>query len=289
MNSVKCPQCGLVNWAHGEACKRCQTELYGLADVAASADASYAAHGYAAQSYGAQSGNAHSYYQPSDGQTYHQPYSSQQPASLRNGLAIASLVCGVVSCMFGISALVGIVLGIIALRKAKKEPHLYGGKGLAVAGIATSVLSIIFLVLVIGAIAVPNLLASRRAANEAATIRTLQNLIEAQTKCRATVKANSGYCSLPELAGGQFIAPELADGIHYSYNFNVIATASVYQLTAQPMQPDGISATGSRSFFVSSTDGLIRVNNSPNAFATIADPPLQRQLKPNERIITFRE
>src|SRR3954467_12051383 len=29
MNSMKCPQCGLVNWATAEACKRCRLPLNG--------------------------------------------------------------------------------------------------------------------------------------------------------------------------------------------------------------------------------------------------------------------
>ncbi len=27
MNSVKCPQCGLVNWSHDSSCKRCSVDL----------------------------------------------------------------------------------------------------------------------------------------------------------------------------------------------------------------------------------------------------------------------
>ena len=58
------------------------------------------------------------------------PPASASPPPLRKGLAIASLVLGVLSLptcgLLGIGALVGIRLGIGALLKAKKAPHEFG-------------------------------------------------------------------------------------------------------------------------------------------------------------------
>ncbi len=63
----------------------------------------------------------------------------------RKGLAKASLILGVFSILtlgiLEIGATVGIILGIIALSKAKSKPDEYGGKSLAIVGITTSVVS----------------------------------------------------------------------------------------------------------------------------------------------------
>ncbi len=70
------------------------------------------------------------------------------PAS---GLAITSLVCGILSiaaCGL-ISAIPGAICGHIALGQIKAAPQLYGGKGLAIAGLATSYVGIAITVIVI--------------------------------------------------------------------------------------------------------------------------------------------
>jgi prepilin-type processing-associated H-X9-DG protein len=54
-----------------------------------------------------------------------------------SGMAIASLICGVLGC-FGITAIVGLVLGIIALLKINRSEGRLGGFGIAVAGICVS-------------------------------------------------------------------------------------------------------------------------------------------------------
>ncbi len=61
----------------------------------------------------------------------------QQPAQ-SNPLAIVSLICGIVGCLF-ITPIVGIITGLMALPKAK----VAGGKGMAIAGIVLSILWII--------------------------------------------------------------------------------------------------------------------------------------------------
>ena len=63
------------------------------------------------------------------------------PAPLKTGLARASLVCGLLSfCIPVVSAVAAIVLGVIALRKAR-DPK-FGGRGPAIAGICLGVVSL---------------------------------------------------------------------------------------------------------------------------------------------------
>src|SRR5687768_4592912 len=64
------------------------------------------------------------------------------------GLAIASLVCGILSIVLCCSVFTGvpaIVLGIMAINKEKNDPGRYGGKGMAIGGIATGAVSILIL------------------------------------------------------------------------------------------------------------------------------------------------
>src|SRR5262245_50809628 len=95
-----------------------------------------------------------------------------QPAAVkpRQGMALASLVLGVVgffTCgIVVVGAITGIVLGIVALSRARKSPQQYGGKELAIIGIAINALCLL-VIPVIAAIAIPNMIKSRQAANEA--------------------------------------------------------------------------------------------------------------------------
>ena len=57
-----------------------------------------------------------------------------------SGLAIASLVCGILSLYLGLPALLGIIFGIIALRQINGSAGVITGKGLAIGGLVTSAL-----------------------------------------------------------------------------------------------------------------------------------------------------
>ena len=64
------------------------------------------------------------------------------PTQPRQGLAIASLVIGILSvptlgCL-GVGAVLSIVLGITALVRAGRDPREYGGRGFAIGGIVAS-------------------------------------------------------------------------------------------------------------------------------------------------------
>jgi hypothetical protein len=80
------------------------------------------------------------------------PYPSQP----QQGLAITSLVLGILSmtlglcCYFGIlTGPTAVVLGIIALVQIKNDPSKYGGKGLAIGGIVTGGLYFLILAVII--------------------------------------------------------------------------------------------------------------------------------------------
>jgi prepilin-type processing-associated H-X9-DG protein len=59
------------------------------------------------------------------------------PRPKTSGMAIASLICGIFGCL-GIPAIIGLVLGIVALLKINRSGGRLGGLGIAVAGICVS-------------------------------------------------------------------------------------------------------------------------------------------------------
>lgn len=69
----------------------------------------------------------------------------------QNGLALGSLICGVLSliCFGPLTAIPALVLGFMQLSKIKSDPVHYGGKGMAIAGMALGGLSLLFLILYI--------------------------------------------------------------------------------------------------------------------------------------------
>lgn len=88
---------------------------------------------------------------------------SAQPKT--SGLAIASLVLGIASiplCGLGFFlAIIGLILGCIALSKINRQPDLLTGKGLAIGGITTSIVG-----LVLGGLLLVSMLAPLRGARE---------------------------------------------------------------------------------------------------------------------------
>ncbi len=147
------------------------------------------------------------------------------PQKLKQGMAITSLVLGVLGlpsggCL-GVGGLVGVSLGIVALVKANKSPNQYGGKGLAIGGIVTSGLSLVlapFMIGIIAAIAIPSLLRARITANEAAAIGDIRTFISAEAAYQASANgvygppeclAKPADC-IPSYQGPSFIDAELA-------------------------------------------------------------------------------
>lgn len=199
---------------------------------------------------------------------------------LKKGLAVFSLVLGVINLftvgLLGVGAILGIVLAVVAMNRVKRDPYVYGGKGLATAGLVTSILSLVIIVPigVIAAIAIPNLLAARRAANEGATISMLRKIHAAEATYQATAGAGE-FGTLEQLVAHELIAPEVASGSRYGYKFNVelspgLDNVAGFEATAVPLSYPN---SGRRSFYVSE-NGVIRAADNQGNLATRDDPAL---------------
>src|SRR5687767_12199051 len=146
-------------------------------------------------------------------------YSNIQPQQTRKGLAVASLVLGIISIptlgLLGVGAIAAIVLGVIALNRSKKEPATHGGKGMAIAGIITSVVSLLLTAVfgILAAIAVPKLNESIKMGREVEAASSLATIYEYQMRFKET---NSKFATLKELAEAGLLDKTYADGLPIS-------------------------------------------------------------------------
>ena len=147
-------------------------------------------------------------------------------------------------------------------------------------------LIVVAIILIIAAIAIPNLLRSRMAANEASAVGSVRTINTAQVTFATSYPAD-GFTSLANLGGTGTTASNtgalLIDNIlgcaaspckKSGYQFTSAATGGApntsYTTTAVPIT---VGSTGQRSFF-SDQSGVIRYNLSGAAPAN-TDPPLQ--------------
>jgi prepilin-type processing-associated H-X9-DG protein len=97
-----------------------------------------------------------------------------------SGMAIASLILGILSYCVGIfGSIPGIVTGHFALIRIKREPHLYSGSGLAIAGLVLSYLNLAILVFVFpfgAAVMLPALARAREAVHTASCQNNLKQM-----------------------------------------------------------------------------------------------------------------
>jgi len=113
---------------------------------------------------------------------------------------------------------------------------------------------------IIAAIAVPNLLASRRAANEGSAIYSLRTIHSCEITYFATI-GNSTYGDIPVLRVQLLTDQILGTGTKSGYSFVANPTApnvqpAQYYATAVPVSTTGVGKTGTRRFGVTE-DGAI--------------------------------
>jgi prepilin-type N-terminal cleavage/methylation domain-containing protein len=135
-------------------------------------------------------------------------------------------------------------------------------------------LIVVAIIGIIAAIAIPNLLASRRAANEGSAISSLRTIHSAQATYQATSSTNDFGTSAQLLAANLLDAQLGAAAAQKSgYNFvitpvaSAAGTASSFFATAAPVTATGVTATGTR-YFGTTEAGVINSD-----VAAITGPP----------------
>ena len=146
-------------------------------------------------------------------------------------------------------------------------------------------LVVVAIILIIAAIAIPNLLRARIAANEASAVSSLRALNTAQISYNSsyptvgfatTLGALGGTsCAPPGSASSCFIDSQLASGAKSGYSFTLSGTSgtpnATYQIRADPLSPN---QSGVR-YFCSFADAVIRVGSASLTSCTTSASPLQ--------------
>ena len=184
-----------------------------------------------------------------------------------SGKAIASLICSLFF-FFLPASIIGVILGHLSLSDIRKSAGRLKGEGMAIAGLVLGYGGVAFvpILLIIAAIAIPNLLRARMAANEASAVASVRTLMTAEISYAAT-HPDSGYtCSLSHLS--DFIDAQLASGQKHGYRYelsgcmtNEAGTAVKYQVAADPLT---VNTTGTRAF-CSDESAVLKVDLSGSA------------------------
>ena len=145
-------------------------------------------------------------------------------------------------------------------------------------------LIVVAIIGIIASIAIPNLLSSRRAANEGSAIQSLRTIYGCQTNYQVTF-GNGNFGTLAQLGAQGMLDPVLRTGAKSGYNFAStdidlvlgVTPASLY-VTAVPQVTAGPGQTGTRRFGVG-TDGVLHGDSTAltpyaNEAAVLAAPAL---------------
>jgi len=142
-------------------------------------------------------------------------------------------------------------------------------------------LIVVAIILIIAAIAIPNLLRSRIAANEASAVGSLRTINTAEISYNITFGSTVGFATLADLgpvAGGTasptstaagLLDATLASGSKSGYSFQATPNGtnnSAYESAAAPLV---VGSTGQR-YFCSDGSGVIQYNATGTTGATCA-------------------
>lgn len=181
-----------------------------------------------------------------------------------SGKAIVSLICGLFLFFFPASV-VAVVFGHLSLSEIRRSAGRLKGDGLAIAGLVLGYAGLaVFPILIIAAIAIPNLLRARMAANESSAVASVRTLVLAETAYSEAHHEAGFTCSLSDL--DQLIDRELAGGRKYGYVFELTECSAEssgganvkYRVVAYPIT---VKQTGVRAF-CSDESAVIKVDSS---------------------------
>ncbi|MDQ1559144.1 MAG: type pilus assembly protein PilA, partial [Pyrinomonadaceae bacterium] len=117
-------------------------------------------------------------------------------------------------------------------------------------------LIVVAIIGIIAAIAIPNLLASKRSANEGSAIGSVRSVNTAEATYFTTAGQNLNYGDLAALRAANLIDSVLAGGTKSGYTFlvaNIVAPAAgvsaQYEVTATPVSANAVTGTGTRGFY----------------------------------------
>ena len=127
-------------------------------------------------------------------------------------------------------------------------------------------LIVVAIIGIIAAIAIPNLLASRRAANEGSAQQSMRTLSSAEATYQSTA-GNGSYGTITMLGNQSLVDSVLASATKSGYDFNLAAAQvsagppAQFWAYAVPHTTSGVGQTGTRRFAIAE-DGVLRGDTS---------------------------
>jgi hypothetical protein len=208
-----------------------------------------------------------------------------------SGKALASLVTGIFGLLLFPIAIAAIILGHMSRSEIRKSNGRLKGDGMATAGLVMGygAFAVIPFILIIAAIAIPNLLRARMSANEASAAQMVREIDTAEITYRSTYPDIGYTCTLSDLGGkdgssspsakrAQLLTDRVASGEVTGYRFelhncvNSEADGHKYQVVAYPVVRN---QTGVRAFCSDET-AVVRVDAGGSADDCLASgPPLE--------------
>lgn len=211
------------------------------------------------------------------------PVMEPAPDAPTSGKALASMIIGIFGLLFFPIAIVAIILGHMSRSEIRKSNGRLKGLGMSTAGLVMGygAFAIIPFILIIAAIAIPNLLRARISANEASAVARVRNLHDAEVAYQTEHPAVGFTCRLDNLGGkgasdptaehARLIDDVLASGQKNGYRFaleNCVnsETEHKYQVVAYPLVRH---QTGERTFCCDES-GVIKVGEGESAEECLA-------------------
>ena len=184
--------------------------------------------------------------------------------SKTSGKAIVSLVCGL-AIFVPLAFIVAIIFGHLGLSEIRKSAGRLTGEGIAIAGLVLGYLGIVLsipMILIIAAIAIPNLLRARMAANESSAVASVRTINVAEISYSSQHQDLGFTCSLSDLTS--LIDSNVASGQKSGYTFQLTGCSAgteggaivKYQVVAVPVNRN---QTGIRAF-CSDESAVIKVS-----------------------------
>jgi hypothetical protein len=202
-----------------------------------------------------------------------------------SGKAIASLVCGIL-CFALPAAIVAVIMGHLSLSDIRRSAGRIRGRGVAISGLVLGYIGLSLIpVLIIAAIAIPNLLRSKMAANEASAVGSVRSYNYAMgayaAKCPqigfprslANLGPGGGDCDRAQLLDNSLgTSNPTKSGYVFSYKAGEpdhLGQLTSFAITADPV---GQAVTGLRHFY---TDQSGEIRSSETGPADGTSPLLQ--------------
>jgi hypothetical protein len=284
MSSNKCRHCGPINFAGATECRRCNTPVSWEAEGAAVAVASNQPEAlHHAVGVNPQPEYNSTAYPPDTSvpmaSEYVSPY-GQQP-KLRTGQATASLVLGILGMLsaglFVIGSLIGLVLGIRGALKAKREPTIYGGRGVAIGGIVTNSLGLLTVIpiAIMAAFVISGFNMARLAANESMAIQHMHQIGSAQAMYQSTVGRGEAYGEMDELIEEGLLPPDSAKKFWYDFTIRLLDRESSANTPYTGFEavavPQSYGWSGKMSFYTSDSSYIVTYADRRGKEATSTD------------------